>query len=66
MDEPADPVAVLQRWELSGGTWAVRRRSADRVTVSLRRCDGGEEVDRFTSERPDLLAYLGQRTDSGD
>jgi hypothetical protein len=28
------------------------------VTIALMRCDGGEEVDRFTSEDPRLLAFV--------
>jgi hypothetical protein len=29
------------------------------VTVALLRCDGGEEVDRFTSDDPRLIAFVG-------
>jgi hypothetical protein len=28
------------------------------VTIALMRCDGGEEVDRFTSADPRLLAFV--------
>jgi hypothetical protein len=31
------------------------------VTVALLRCDGGEEVDRFTSDDPRLLAFVDAR-----
>jgi hypothetical protein len=34
------------------------------VTVALLRCDGGEEVDRFTSDDPRLLDYIGERFSS--
>jgi hypothetical protein len=30
------------------------------VTIALLRCDGGEEVDRFTSDDPRLLAYVDE------
>jgi len=36
-------------------------RTQARVTVALLRCDGGEEVDRFTSDDPRLLAFIGDR-----
>jgi hypothetical protein len=31
------------------------------VTIALLRCDGGEEVDRFNSDDPRLLAYVDGR-----
>ncbi|MGB8404429.1 MAG: hypothetical protein WCE30_10230 [Mycobacterium sp.] len=40
-----DPVAVLQRWEIAGGSWRVIGHSDHEVTVGLFRCDGGEQVD---------------------
>lgn len=64
----SDQVKALRRWQDAGGTWRVVARSAgrtpERVTVSLCRCDGGEEVDRFTSTDPELLRFLGDRSDS--
>ena len=59
-----DRVAELQRWEDSGAIWSVVSRKHDRVTVVLLRCDGGEEVDRFTSDDPQLLDWIGQRFSS--
>ena len=38
----------------------------DSVTVALCRCDGGEEVDRFSSDDPELLSYLAGRASSDD
>lgn len=64
MGMEADRVAELQRWEDTGAVWSVVSRKHDRVTVALLRCDGGEEVERFTSEDPDLLDYIGERFDS--
>lgn len=59
-----DPVAVLRRWENAGAHWAVIERRRDAVTIALLRCDGGEEVERFTSADPALLAFLKDRGDA--
>lgn len=56
-----DPVGVVTRWEDAGGEWRVVARTATTVTVALCRCDGGEEVDRFTSADPALLTFLDGR-----
>ena len=61
-----DRTAELQRWQDSGAVWEVIARSEHRVTVGLLRCDGGEEVDRFTSEDPRLLAFIGDRQSSAE
>jgi hypothetical protein len=53
-----DRVAELVRWEDAGATWQVVARTPRGVTIALMRCDGGEEVDRFTSEDPRLLAFV--------
>ena len=62
----SDRVAELQRWEDSGAVWSVVSRREGRVTVALLRCDGGEEVDKFTSDDPRLIDYIGQRYSSTD
>jgi hypothetical protein len=59
-----DRVAELQRWQDSGAVWAVISRKDSRVTVALLRCDGGEEVDRFTSDDPRLVSFIGDRMTS--
>ncbi|NLF05578.1 MAG: hypothetical protein GX593_11355 [Actinomycetales bacterium] len=59
-------VAQLERWETSGGTWRVLFSTPGRATVALCRCDGGEEVDRVTSDAPELIAYLAGRESSTD
>ena len=59
-----DRTAELQRWQDSGAVWEVIARSADSVTIGLMRCDGGEEVDRFTSDDPRLLDFIGDRRSS--
>ena len=59
-----DPVGVLQRWEQFGGTWRVVSAPGAPIVVSMARCDGGEEVDRLTSDDPALVAWLAGRTSS--
>ena len=48
----------------TGAVWQVVLRSRRGVTVALLRCDGDEEVDRFCSDDPRLLAIMGDRLDS--
>ncbi|MEW1981770.1 hypothetical protein AB0333_12710 [Citricoccus sp. NPDC079358] len=52
----------LRRWEESGGTWVVAARratpSGEAVTLSLMTCDGGEEMDVFSSSDPGLVEYV--------
>lgn len=54
----------LERWQEFGAVWRVVSRAAGTLTISLCRCDGGEEIDQLTSNDPDLLAWLGSRTSS--
>lgn len=54
-------VVRLTRWEAAGGAWQVVARAPGRVTLALLRCDGGEEMDRFTSTDRALLRLLGSR-----
>lgn len=61
-----DRVADLRRWQDSGAVWEVRARKEHSVTVALLRCDGGEEVDVFTSDDPRLLDFIGDRRSSED
>lgn len=61
-----DRTAELQRWQDSGAVWEVISGNGGGVTVALLRCDGGEEVDRFTSNDPRLLAFIGERQRSAD
>jgi hypothetical protein len=63
MSESAE-VAALRRWEESGAVWRVLARTDAAVTVSLCRCDGGEEVERLTSGDPALLEFLSGRSAS--
>ncbi|HJT96586.1 MAG TPA: hypothetical protein VJ777_32320 [Mycobacterium sp.] len=59
-----DRVAELQRWQDAGAVWEVMSRNRSGVTIALLRCDGGEEVDRFTSDDPRLLQFIGDRLSS--
>ncbi|MDS1114742.1 hypothetical protein RD149_13285 [Gordonia westfalica] len=54
----------LRRWEDSGAGWRVIHRGPEGATVSLLRCDGGEEVDRFVTDDPEILAHIGVRVSS--
>jgi hypothetical protein len=57
---------LLRRWEQLGASWQVIGRAPGQLTVSLCRCDGGEQVQQLTSSDPELLAFIGPRTSSED
>jgi hypothetical protein len=59
-----DRVAELKRWQDSGAVWEVISRHGDTMTVALMRCDGGEEMDRFTSDDVRLRDFIGDRRSS--
>jgi hypothetical protein len=61
-----EAVGALRRWQAFGGAWEVVASSSTQVTVALLRCDGGEEVERLTSDDPTLLTFLAGRTRSSD
>ncbi|GAA1144768.1 hypothetical protein [Ornithinicoccus hortensis] len=63
MDE-ADPLAALDRWSAFGGVWRVLASDGDVATVSLCRCDGGEEVERLVVRDPRALAHLATHPSS--
>ena len=63
---PHERVAALQRWEASGAVWRVVAERPPELTIALCRCDGGEEVERFSSEDPEVLTYVGGRVSSED
>jgi hypothetical protein len=61
-DRPVSPqLAALLRWEEHGAAWRVVARTDTTVTVSMRTCDGGTEVDRLTSDDPGLVAFVNER-----
>lgn len=52
-------IARLRRWSDHGGTCLASEPDRDgQVVISLLRCDGGEEADRFTTSDPVVLAWL--------
>lgn len=64
MTEPAPAsgaVETLRRWEEFGGVWRVAFRSGTHVTLSLCRCDAGEEVERLTFDDAALAEWLDAR-----
>lgn len=62
----AELARLLQRWQDFGGTWTVIARTEHGATVALRRCDGGDEQDRFTCADPGFLVWLENRSDTKD
>jgi hypothetical protein len=59
-----DQLAVLRRWEDSGGTWRVVVRTPERLVVELLTCDAGEVMDRLVAAPPDgaLAAHVAVDT----
>jgi hypothetical protein len=55
-------VAELLRWQDAGALWEVVAQTSHGVTIALMRCDGGEEVDRFTSDDERLLEFVRHRS----
>jgi hypothetical protein len=41
-------------------------RVGGQVTIAMHRCDGGEEMARFTSTEAELLEWIGGRHSSED
>ena len=60
----SDDLETLRRWESAGGSWYVASRTHDEVTVSLCRCDGGEEAERLVSRDQVLVRYAASRASS--
>lgn len=58
-----DLIAVLERWESSGGLWRVLSSSEAWVTVGLFSCDGGEQMSRVTGRTVDLGPFLAGRSE---
>jgi hypothetical protein len=66
MTERRNLVAELQRWQDAGAVWQVVSHAGRGVTIALLRCDGGEEVGRFSSEDPRVLEFIGNRRSSAE
>lgn len=62
MRRMTDDLERLLRWERSGATWEAIWPRPGQVTIVLRTCDSGEEVDRYTSAAEDLLDYAKDPT----
>ena len=58
MADPGADLAVLLRWQASGAPWRIYAQSDQSVTISLCDCVTEQEVERFVSSDPQLLAYL--------
>ncbi|WP_114906084.1 hypothetical protein [Ornithinimicrobium murale] len=56
---------TLERWAEFGGVWRVVAADDGAATVSMCRCDGGEEVQRLTTVDPELLTWLAEHPVSG-
>lgn len=64
---PGGLVAVLSRWEESGGHWKVLESRDGWVDIGLYSCDGREQMSRVSSARTSVLhAFLAGRTSSSD
>jgi hypothetical protein len=55
------PLDRLVRWETFGGHWRIGARTATHVEIRLLTCDGGEEADRFETDDPAVIRYVGSR-----
>lgn len=58
--------AAVDRWELSGGTWAVSHAGGGSATVDLLRCDGGELVERIRLSDPAELRWAAAQFANGE
>ena len=56
-----DDLERITRWVDAGAVWAVAALRGDSATVSLLRCDGGEEVERFVTTDPRVRALCRER-----
>jgi hypothetical protein len=59
VQDGADPVDVLARWEASGAAWRVLR-AGEAVEVALLTCTGGEQVGTVVSADPRLREWLAE------
>jgi hypothetical protein len=63
-DDADTPLAVLLRWEGSGGVWRVVRRDGTGLEIVLLTCSGNEEMGRILSADAELVEHVGTRTSS--
>ncbi|HOQ52477.1 MAG TPA: hypothetical protein PLF56_02560 [Micropruina sp.] len=57
---PSDDLGTVLRWQAAGGEIEVLSWGPP-VVVSLCTCDGGQQMQRLTSDADDLLAHLRSR-----
>jgi hypothetical protein len=60
MTDPPDesPLAILRRWEDSGGTWRIVRHDDLGADLELLTCSGGEVMGRLSTGDSQVLAYV--------
>jgi len=56
----------VRRWRDFGGTWQVIARTACSATLSMCRCDGGEELQQATIDDPLVLVWLDEQASTID
>lgn len=59
-------VSTLVRWSDSGAVWRVVARGPRTLTVSMCSCDGLEEMQRVSTDDPEVIAWIGAHESSGD
>ncbi len=64
--DDSEDLQRLTRWVRAGGLWEVVASTPRGVTIGLCRCDGGEEVDRFTTSDPLVPGHLAGRARSDE
>ncbi len=59
--------ARLTRWVEAGGTWRLVSRTSSAVTIAMLTCDGGEEMERWSSSDPAFVEQVsGGRWGTGE
>ena len=53
-----ESLAILQRWENSGGTWRLVSHDGDAVVLELLTCSGGAVMGHLRSDDPTVLAHV--------
>ncbi|MFC3241134.1 hypothetical protein ACFOJ6_00675 [Gordonia humi] len=56
-----DDLERITRWEDAGAVWEAAALRPESATISLMRCDAGEEVERFVTTDPRVLALCRER-----
>ena len=66
--DSGEALAVLRRWEGSGGTWRVVVRRPGRLELDLLTCDAGEVMERLVAAppEPELQQHVAGRDASDE